>query len=219
MTSKWISSAPPLAALRTSSASSAKLAANIEGAPTTLLPSCPKNVKCAASVSLVQRAPFYRTRPAPQRRTKGTPPSLSGRLMTLRAAGLSLHCPSSLAAGARHASVVAYWIGTDVPGPSPPLCHRFIGVAPATGPLRLGASPDSGGPRHRGPGSGWVLSHVRSQSVGLVTCPVESPQGPSRNPPRGDAVCRSWSGSRFRGRISARRVSLAAPRSAQAPAA
>src|SRR5918997_5060264 len=41
--SKWTSSAPPLSARRTSSASSAKSAASIEGAPTTLSPSSLKN--------------------------------------------------------------------------------------------------------------------------------------------------------------------------------
>src|SRR5215203_3387283 len=49
MTSKCTRPAPPLWALRTSSASSAKSAASIEGAPTTLSPSFPKNVKSAAS--------------------------------------------------------------------------------------------------------------------------------------------------------------------------
>src|SRR5918999_3149815 len=43
--SKWTSSAPPLSARRTSSASSAKSAASIEGAPTTLSPSSLKNAK------------------------------------------------------------------------------------------------------------------------------------------------------------------------------
>src|SRR5688500_14983048 len=47
--SKCTSAAPPLSALRTSSASSEKSAARIEGAPTTLSPSLPKNVKRSAS--------------------------------------------------------------------------------------------------------------------------------------------------------------------------
>src|SRR5918999_1228727 len=45
ITSKCTSSAPPLSARRTSSASSAKSAASIEGAPTTLSPSSLKNAK------------------------------------------------------------------------------------------------------------------------------------------------------------------------------
>src|ERR671911_2641945 len=49
ITSKCTSPAPPLSALRTSSASSEKSAASIEGAPTTLLPSLPKNVKRSPS--------------------------------------------------------------------------------------------------------------------------------------------------------------------------
>src|SRR5687767_963533 len=49
ITSKCTSAAPPLSALRTSSASSEKSAASIEGAPTTLSPSLPKNVKRSAS--------------------------------------------------------------------------------------------------------------------------------------------------------------------------
>ena len=59
--------------------------------------------------------------------------------MTLRAAGLSSHCPSSLAAGARHASVVAYWIGTDVPGPSPPCAIGLSGWHPRL--ARCGLEP------------------------------------------------------------------------------
>src|SRR5215210_2259819 len=50
---KCTSSAPPLSALRTSSASSEKSAACIEGAPITLSPSLPKNVK--SHVSQVER--------------------------------------------------------------------------------------------------------------------------------------------------------------------
>src|SRR5919199_6142186 len=49
ITSKCTSSAPPLSARRTSSASSAKSAESTEGAPTTLSPRLPKNVKTAAS--------------------------------------------------------------------------------------------------------------------------------------------------------------------------
>src|ERR687898_1207020 len=49
ITSKCTSSAPPLSARRTSSASSEKSAASIEGAPTTLSSSLPKNAKRSAS--------------------------------------------------------------------------------------------------------------------------------------------------------------------------
>src|SRR5215210_5740652 len=49
ITSKWTRLAPPPLALRTSSARFAKSAASIEGAPTTLSPSCPKNVKGSPS--------------------------------------------------------------------------------------------------------------------------------------------------------------------------
>src|SRR5919112_2598450 len=60
MTSKCTSAAPPLSARRTSSASSAKSAARIEGAPITLPPSVPKNVNRLPPNLHLYRWPFYR---------------------------------------------------------------------------------------------------------------------------------------------------------------
>src|SRR5918997_598006 len=60
MASKWTSSAPPLSALRTSSARFAKSAARIEGAPTTLPPSSRQNAKSNPSSSPDPDWKFYR---------------------------------------------------------------------------------------------------------------------------------------------------------------